>query len=168
MRVEERLSAARSKLSHFGQEVRALRAGGFRYAVFFGFLMVLLAPILVLEIIVLLVFGFDLEIMQTRDAALSTEIDVEEVPKEFRPLIPLAMKWGIGDSETREARIKAASPSELKHLEKEVGPQMQGIADWLDSYSEAALGGSATAGYFIFLQTAYEEVSDYLERYDRR
>lgn len=165
MRFVDRYIAVKGKLWYFSQEVEALRHGGLCYALAFGFIMALLFPVLIFEIIVLLLFGLDLGIMQTREVEALNEIRQEEVPNEFLSLIPLAEKWGIGDSEEREARINDASIAELKHLEEEVGPKMQQIADWLDSYSENELGSSVTAGYFLFLQIAYEEASEYLEQY---
>ena len=164
MTFKDRLSATKSKLGHYGREVLALNDGGSLYRTLFGLLLVVLLPVLALEIMVLLAFGVDPGILQTRSTEILNEVRPEEVPGEFRHLIPLAKKWGTGDAEEREALIKEAPLSELTDLEREVGPRMQQIADWVDGYSEKELRGSVTAGYFIFLQTAYEEVSAYLEQ----
>jgi len=162
MMFSDRVLAVKGKLRFYYKEVIDLRSGGIIYAIFFGLLLVLLLPVLLIEIIVLLSFGVDYEILQTRSPEISNELNEEEVPLELRPLIPLAKKWGIGDAEERERLIKNSSLSELADLEQKVGPRMQQIADWIDEYSEDQLRNTAAIGYFIFLQVAYEEVSSYL------
>ena len=162
MTFTDRVSSVKGKLLFYEDEALALKKGGMRYAIFFGPLMVLLFPALVIEIIVLLVFGVDFQILQTRPPEISSELNEDEVPSELRELIPLAKKWGIGDAEARENMIRNSSLPELVDLEQKVGPRMQQIADWTDGYSESQLKNSAIAGYFIFLQVAYEEASSYL------
>ena len=159
----DRVLAVKGKLQFYGDEVLALKSGGIRYAILFGPLVVLLFPVLVIEIIVLLAFGADFEILQTRSPEISSELNEDEVPLELRQLIPFAKKWGIGDAEARENLIQNSSLSELVDLEQKVGPLMQQITDWTDGYSESQLRNSATAGYFIFLQIAYEEASTYID-----
>lgn len=159
----DRVLSAKGKLRFYGKEVVGLKDGGVRYAFSFGILLALLLPVLVVEIVVLLAFGVDIEINRTRWPEDSDEVREAEVPSELMGLIPLAEKWGTGDAEERENLMKAASLSELSEMERMVGPRMQQIADWLDRYSESELMNSVTAGYCIFLQVAYEEVAAYLE-----
>ncbi len=162
MTFADRVLAVKGKLRFYGDEVMALREGGISYAIFFGLLAFLLLPVLLIEIIALLSFGVDYEILQTRSPDVSNDLNEEEVPSELRPLIPLAKKWGIGDAEERERLIQNSTLAELVDFEQKVGPQMQQIADWIDEYSEGQLRKSSTMGYFIFLQVVYEEVSSYL------
>lgn len=162
MTFADRVLAVKGKLRFYCNEVMALRSGGISYAIFFGLLLVLLLPVLLIEIIALLSFGVDYEILQTRSPEVSNELNEKEVPLELRPLIPLAKKWGVGDAEQRERLIQDSTLAELTELDQKVGPQMQQIADWIDEYSENQLRNSSTIGYFIFLQVAYEEASSYL------
>lgn len=159
----DRVLAVKGKVQFYGDEVASLKNGGVRYTVPFGLLLALLFPVLVIEIVVLLTFGIDVEINQTRWPAFSHEMREEEVPPGLKQLIPFAKKWGIGDAEQRNNLMKAASLSELNNIERMVGSRMQQIDDWVDTYSEHELKDSAAVGYFIFLQVAYEEVSNYLE-----
>lgn len=163
MTFTDRFLAVKRKLRFYGEEVLALKNGGVRYAVPFGFLLVLLFPVLVIEIVVLLAFGVDVEINQARWPETPSEVREEEVPPELRQLIPFAKKWGTEDAEERENLMEVASLSELNEIERMVGPRTQQIGDWIDTYSENELRDSSTAGYFIILQVAYEEVSTYLE-----
>jgi hypothetical protein len=165
MSFSERVFAAKGKLHNFVEEVLALKNEGLAYAIFFGFLLLLLLPVLFIEILVLLILGKDAEIVQTRGTEIDDELSPEEVPENLQHLIRLAKKWGIGDAEVRGELLKNASIPELVELEHEVGPKMQQIGDWLDTYSESEVGRSATAGYFIYLGTAYEEVLTYLEQH---
>lgn len=163
MKISDRIAAAKGKLRCYGDEALALKRGGIGYAILFGLLVALLLPVLIIEIVVLLVFGIDAGINATETPEVSYELHVEEVPADLQHLIPLAKKWGLGDSEGREALINASSLAELADFERNVAPKLNQIDAWIDEYSEEELRGSATAGYFIFLETAYEEVSTYLK-----
>lgn len=163
MKFTDRVLAVKGKLRFYREEALTLKTGGVLYAATFGLLLALLFPVLVIEIVALLAFGFDVEINQTRWAETSCEVREQEVPPELRQLIPFAKKWGIGDAEERNNLMEVTSLSELNEFVRLVGSRMQQIADWVDTYSEKELRDSATVGYFIFLQVAYEEVSTYLE-----
>ena len=123
----------------------------------------MLLPVLVLESAILLVFGVDTGILQAHEPNPGGGIEEQEVPEQLRDLVPLAMKLGVGDAEERETLIERAPLSELVGFERTVGPRMADVAQWLDSYSEQDIRISSTAGHFICLLTAYEEVAAYLE-----
>lgn len=163
MKFTDRIATAKGKVCCYGDEIAALKNGGISYAVFFGLLLALLMPVLIIEILILITLGIDAGINASGTPEVSNELRAEEVPTEFQHLIPLAKKWGLGDAEDREMLIKASSLAELVEFERNVAPKIQQIDAWLDRYSEKQLGNSATAGHFIFLGTAYEEVSTYLE-----
>jgi hypothetical protein len=164
MAFSDRVIAVKGKVRFYRDELEGLKGGGVRYAVPFGLMLILLFPVLVIEVIILLAFGIDAEINQTRWPEISSEMHEEEVPKALRQLIPVAIKWGIGDAEERQSLMNVTSISELNEIERMVGPRMQQITEWIDTYSETELRESATAGYFIFLQVAYDELSTYLDQ----
>ena len=166
MTFADRIAAAKSKLLCYAEEVLALKSGGFGYAVGFAILLALLLPVLIVEVALLIAFGVDVGINQTRSPEIAEELRKEEVPVEFQHLIPLARKWGIGDAEERDALIRASSKAELADFLREVGPRLEDIAAWTDGYSEERLRDSPTAGYFIFLETAYEEVLTHVEEHE--
>jgi hypothetical protein len=81
----------------------------------------------------------------------SRPVPLGELPSEFRPLIPLIRKWGIGDDADRTERLERASRRQLQTLVRRVSPLFQSINAYLDdcsgngSYAAAALGSLAQA-----------------------
>lgn len=85
-------------------------------------------------------------------------LDPAKVPAEFRDLIPLAEKWGIGDDIIRGDCVDKATRAERDELKRAVGPREDAISNW----TQAALdepGLEEEVGAFIFLVEAYVEVA---------
>lgn len=76
---------------------------------------------------------------------------LSELPSEFRPLIPLIRKWGIGDDADRTERLERASRRQLQNLVRRVTPLFESIDAYLDGFGDnvscaaAALGSLAQA-----------------------
>lgn len=64
------------------------------------------------------------------------EDPLDDLPSSFRPLIPLARRWAIGDDELRGDRIEAASEEELRELVARVEPKLAKIEAYLDSFGD--------------------------------
>ena len=58
----------------------------------------------------------------------------EDVPEEFRTLIPLIRKWAISDDLTREEKINKASTATLIRFVQTMIPYFQAINNYLDSF----------------------------------
>jgi hypothetical protein len=58
--------------------------------------------------------------------------NLDSLPKEFAPLIPLIQKWSEGDDSLREEMLNRASKSTLKKLIEAVSPFLPQINDYLD------------------------------------
>lgn len=159
MKIEARLAVAKKKLRYYGEEIYALKDAGIWYKVFFGLLVIVLFPLLIVEVIVFMLTGKDFGIFQSTEPVVESVLNVAEVPDSLRNLVPLAKKWGIGDDGDRGDILEAASAQELEELGKRVGPRMQEIADWLDTYSEEQMAQSDTAGFYLYLMCAYEEAA---------
>ncbi len=74
-------------------------------------------------------------------------LDVERLPPDLRLLVPLVVKWAVGDDVDRGALLAAADPSEVRRLLDTVGPLLSRIDEYLASFEpmeipeEAALIG---------------------------
>jgi hypothetical protein len=101
---------------------------------------------LVIEILKLLAkLANELPADETRPLPLS------ELPAQFRPLIPLIRKWGIGDDADRSQGLERASRRQLQALVRRVSPSFESINAYLDGFGDnvpeaaAALGSLAEA-----------------------
>ena len=78
-------------------------------------------------------------------------LPLRELPDQFRPLIPLIRKWGIGDDADRTERLAQASRRQLQALVRRVSPLFESINAYLDTFDDnvpeaaAALGSLAEA-----------------------
>lgn len=70
------------------------------------------------------------------------EPDLDSLPKQFHPLIPLVKKWAIADDGDREHFLESLPNSVLESVVAEVSPFLHSIDSYLDSFgghpSEAA------------------------------
>ena len=78
-------------------------------------------------------------------------LPLRELPDQFRQLIPLVRKWGIGDDADRTERLERASRRQLQALVRRVSPSLEAINAYLDGFTEhipeaaTALGSLAEA-----------------------
>jgi hypothetical protein len=80
----------------------------------------------------------------------------EVVPQEFRDLLPLAQKWGIGDDIERSEFISKATAQDKQELFDAVNPYRQQINSWLDSYGNNPMPEEAAS--FLYMLLAMEEM----------
>lgn len=159
MKPGERGRLFSEKIKYFFGEVISLKEGSLGYKFGFGLLLVILLPILVIELLIVLLFGKDLGLFILPKPVLPPVLVEEEVPESLRDLIPLARKFGIGDDADRDDIMGAASMEELSELVNKVVPRQQEISDWLDTFSEHEI--TDTAAFFLYLGSACEEVPGY-------
>ena len=160
-KLNKKIMCISEKLKCFSEEVTALKEGPFFYKIGFGFLLFILFPFFVIEIIVVLLLGKDLKIIVPQKPVSPTVLIDDEVPNSLRDLAPLARKYGIGDDADRGDIMLAASLEELSELEEKVLPRQQEISDWLDTFPENEI--TDTAAFFLYLGSACDEVPVYIE-----
>ena len=160
-KFNKRIICISEKLKCFFDEVTALKEGPFFYKIGLGFLLFILFPFFVIELIVVLLFGNDLKIIVPQQPVSPTVLIDDEVPNSLRDLVPLARKYGIGDDADRGDIMDAASLEELSELEEKVSPRQQQISDWLDTFPENGITDTAT--FFLYLGSACDEVPGYIE-----
>ncbi|MET0043224.1 MAG: hypothetical protein ABW100_06855 [Candidatus Thiodiazotropha sp. 6PLUC3] len=85
-----------------------------------------------------------------------TNLLVNNVPTEFQALLPLAIKWGIGDDEIRGEVTEAATEIEKLELASSLSGKLGAIDKWIDSFPEDLMSDEAAA--FMFMIEAVEEL----------
>lgn len=159
MDIRQRFCRITEKTGYYREEVAAVMKADAGYRLGFGFLLVLLFPVLMVELLIVLSLGKDPGIFVQPESVPPSRLIEDEVPEALRDLIPLARKYGIGDEARRDEIMRAATPAELAELEQKVLPRAQEIADWLDTFPEAGI--SDTAASFLYLGSACDEVPLY-------
>lgn len=158
--MEHKLHTIKNKLFFYIGEIKALKDGGVWYFIGFGILLFVLIPFLIIDILILLLFGKDMGWFQSAEyVEKEMVININEIPQNLRHLVPLAKKWGIGDDGDRGEFMELATKEDLDELEEMVGPNMQAISDWLSSYPEDSYND--TTYYFTYLMSAYDETGIY-------
>lgn len=64
------------------------------------------------------------------------EVDLELLPDDLRPLVPLIRRYSVSDDVKRAARVDAASPEERAELERAAQPHWDAINAYLDAHIE--------------------------------
>lgn len=85
-----------------------------------------------------------------------TRLTKDDVPDEFKDLIPLAIKWGIGDDAIRGDVVEAATESDKLELESALSGKLAAIDKWIQSFPEDSMTDEAAA--FMYLAEAVEEL----------
>ena len=62
------------------------------------------------------------------------QLDLDRLPPQFHPLIPLIEKWGISDDAERDDALKNVPDRALRTLVDEVTPYLDAIDAYLDSF----------------------------------
>jgi hypothetical protein len=78
------------------------------------------------------------------------------VPQEFRHLLPMAQRWGVGDDNERSELTNKAGTADKQALQNAVNPYRQQINSWLDSYGRNPMPAEAAA--FMYMLLAMEEM----------
>jgi hypothetical protein len=63
-------------------------------------------------------------------------LNLKLLPVKFHPIIPLIEKWGVADDSDRDDLLNRAPQSALQMLTDEVGPYLEVIDSYLDSFQE--------------------------------
>lgn len=85
-----------------------------------------------------------------------TVLSMKNVPDEFRDLVPLALKWGIGDDALRGDVTDAATDADKLELVSALTGKLGAINRWIDSFPEDAMTDEAAA--FMYMGEAIEEI----------
>jgi len=64
--------------------------------------------------------------------------ELELLPVQFHPIIPMIQKWAVPDDSEREDRLESASRIVLRSLVDEVSPYLGAIDSYLDSFGQDA------------------------------
>ncbi len=72
------------------------------------------------------------------------EIDTSKIPVIFSDLVPLLDEWAISDDLEREEKLRRLSKSKQKKLVDLVGPKLNAIDDWLNSFKKEPMPHEAT------------------------
>jgi hypothetical protein len=90
-------------------------------------------------------------------ARAENRADPARVPEDFRPLLPLAMKWGVGDDGARGYFVRRATREEKAELRLALAAHGLAIGAWLDSIGPEGIV-TPEAGCFLFLLEACAEL----------
>lgn len=84
------------------------------------------------------------------------KLDPQNVPAEFRDLVPFAAKWGIGDDEYRSEAEAKASEQEKQELQQALKGRAKAINDWLDTFGKGKMTPEARA--FMYMMLGVDEM----------
>jgi hypothetical protein len=90
-----------------------------------------------------------------------TNLSVDNVPIEFQTLLPLAIKWGIGDDALRGDVVEAATEFEKHELASALTRKLYAIDKWIDSFPEGSISDEAAT--FMYMIKAVEELGLHVE-----
>ncbi|MGI9316401.1 MAG: hypothetical protein ACR2QW_03615 [bacterium] len=91
-----------------------------------------------------------------REYLAQNTLEQQNVPEEFRMLLPLATKWGIGDDAYRGDITEAATSKEKQELVSALTGKLGAIDRWITSFTEGAMTDEAAA--FMYMLEAVEEM----------
>jgi hypothetical protein len=94
---------------------------------------------------------------QAEAARAENQADPTRVPEDLRAVLPLALKWGVGDDGAREYFVRRATRSEKAELGAALSAHGPRIAAWLDSLGPEGIV-TPEAGSFLFLLEACAEL----------
>lgn len=90
-----------------------------------------------------------------------SELNPEAMPEELRDLLPLALKWGIGDDVIRDDWHQKAGEADKEALVQGLTGRTAAINAWLDSFGVGEM--SAEAGAFMYMMLGLDEMGIYVE-----
>ncbi|WP_216321323.1 hypothetical protein [Deinococcus aestuarii] len=65
------------------------------------------------------------------ESGLPVPFNDDDIPSQFRPLIPLIRIWGIGDDVLRDSRVETAPVEERRELVQGMEHLYPGLVNWL-------------------------------------
>ena len=83
-------------------------------------------------------------------------IDASSVPASLRALLPIAQRFGVGDDPCRTYFVSRATKAERTRALELVGPHLDIVQEWLDTFTPGSLPPEAAA--FFWLLEALEEM----------
>jgi hypothetical protein len=87
------------------------------------------------------------------------KLNASKVPEEFRDLVPLAQKWGIGDDIIRDDLQSKASEEEKANLAKALGNRADAISQWFNTFTPGRMTDEAAA--FMYMLLGLDEMGLY-------
>ena len=94
-----------------------------------------------------------------RNYRAGTSIDRSRIPASLQDLAPLALKWGTGDPEERDALERSMTAGELKELRSSLHGKTGEIEQWLDAARGTGFW-SAEQCLFRYLLEFYNDMND--------
>ena len=86
----------------------------------------------------------------------SQHLDPKNVPEQFRDLVELAQKWGIGDDIIRNDLHEKATLEEKQILKSALNGRTRAINEWLDTFGAAEM--TEAAGAFMYMLLGLDEM----------
>ena len=98
---------------------------------------------------------------QTSSASTSSgykppTLNPQNVPVNFRDLVPFAAKWGIGDDEYRSEMEAKASDQDKQELQQALKGRAKEINNWLDTFGKGKMTPEAAA--FMYMMIGVDEM----------
>jgi len=71
-------------------------------------------------------------------------IDISKIPEDFKNLLPFIKEWAISDDQERSDKIKRTSKAKLQKLRDTIGPKLNLIDKYLDTFENKPMHYEAT------------------------
>lgn len=71
-------------------------------------------------------------------------IDYSKIPEDFKKLLPFIKEWAISDDQERSDKIKRTSKAKLQKLRDTIGPKLDLIDKYLDTFKNKPMHHEAT------------------------
>ena len=84
-------------------------------------------------------------------------LNANNIPGQFRDLVPVAQKWGIGDDIIREDLHVKASTEENQSLKSTLDKRTKAINQWLNSFDKGNMTEEAAA--FMYMLEGLDEMN---------
>lgn len=93
---------------------------------------------------------------ELREYRNNTTLSADNIPNELKSLLPLAVKWGIGDDAVRGDATDAATSSDKQELVSALTGKLSRIDEWIGSFPEGSMPDEAAA--FMYMGEAIDEM----------
>ena len=84
------------------------------------------------------------------------QLNPKQIPQHLRDLLPMVVKWGIGDDIIRDDLQQKASEDEKQELRDSLYGRGQAIKEWLDSFGSNPMPPEAAA--FMYMMLGLDEM----------
>jgi hypothetical protein len=89
-------------------------------------------------------------------ARAGNRADPSRVPEELRAILPLALKWGVGDDGARDYFVRRATREEKAELRAALDAHGDRITAWLDSLGPEGIVAPEAGCFLFFLEAGAE------------